>query len=128
MIDGELLVRGDAQGGEAASFNALQQRLGRKTVSKKMLAESPAFVRVYDLLAVDGNDLRPLPWTERRQQLEAFVPRLADSHFDLSQVIDAIDFGDLATRRAGARDAAIEGVMLKSCDAPYVAWRRSCLW
>ena len=128
VIDGELLVRGDAQGGEAASFNALQQRLGRKTVSKKMLAESPAFVRVYDLLAVDGNDLRPLPWTERRRQLEAFVPRLADSHFDLSQVIDAIDFGDLATRRAGARDAAIEGVMLKRRDAPYVAGRRAGLW
>ncbi|WP_432769734.1 MAG: cisplatin damage response ATP-dependent DNA ligase [Sphingopyxis sp.] len=128
VIDGELLVRGDAQGGEAASFNALQQRLGRKTVSKKMLAEAPAFVRVYDLLAVDGNDLRPLPWTERRRQLEAFVPRLAASHFDLSQVIDAKDFDDLAQRRAGARDAAIEGVMLKRRDAPYVAGRRAGLW
>ena len=128
VIDGELLVRGDAQGGEAASFNALQQRLGRKTVSKKMLTEYPAFVRVYDLLAVDGSDLRPLPWNERRQQLEAFVPRLADSHFDLSQVIDAADFDDLAARRAGARDAAIEGVMLKRRDAPYVAGRRAGLW
>ncbi|HEV7343390.1 MAG TPA: cisplatin damage response ATP-dependent DNA ligase [Sphingopyxis sp.] len=128
VIDGELLVRGDAQGGEAASFNALQQRLGRKTVPKKMLADYPAFVRVYDLLAVDGNDLRSLPWTERRRQLEAFVPRLADSHFDLSQVIDAADFEDLSERRAGARDAAIEGVMLKRRDAPYVAGRRAGLW
>lgn len=128
VIDGELLVRGDAQGGEAASFNALQQRLGRKTVSKKMLTDYPAFVRVYDLLAVDGTDLRVLPWTERRRQLEAFVPRLADSHFDLSQVIDATDFDDLAARRAGARDAAIEGVMLKRRDAPYVAGRRAGLW
>ncbi|HKX89605.1 MAG TPA: cisplatin damage response ATP-dependent DNA ligase [Sphingopyxis sp.] len=128
VIDGELLVRGEVQGGEAASFNALQQRLGRKTVSKKMLADYPAFVRVYDLLAVDGDDLRGLPWTERRQQLEAFVPRLADSHFDLSQVIDAADFDDLAERRAGARDAAIEGVMLKRRDAPYVAGRRAGLW
>jgi DNA ligase-1 len=128
VIDGELLVRGEVQGGEAASFNALQQRLGRKVVSKKMLADYPAFVRVYDLLAVDGNDLRGLPWTERRRQLEAFVPRLADSHFDLSQVIDAGDFDDLAERRAGARDAAIEGVMLKRRDAPYVAGRRAGLW
>ena len=128
VIDGELLVRGEAQGGEAASFNALQQRLGRKVVSKKMLADYPAFVRVYDLLAVDGNDLRGLPWSERRRQLEAFVPRLADSHFDLSQVIDATDFDDLAERRAGARDAAIEGVMLKRRDAPYVAGRRAGLW
>ncbi len=128
VIDGELLVRGDAQGGEAASFNALQQRLGRKVVSKKMLADYPAFVRVYDLLDVDGNDLRGFPWTERRRQLEAFVPRLADSHFDLSQVIEAADFDDLAERRAGARDAAIEGVMLKRRDAPYVAGRRAGLW
>ncbi|MBL9064866.1 MAG: cisplatin damage response ATP-dependent DNA ligase [Sphingopyxis sp.] len=128
VIDGELLVRGEVQGGEAASFNALQQRLGRKTVSKKMLADYPAFVRVYDLLAVGGNDLRPLPWTERRRQLEGFVPRLAASHFDLSQVIDAADFDDLAERRAGARDAAIEGVMLKRRDAPYVAGRRAGLW
>ena len=128
VIDGELLVRGDAQGGEAASFNALQQRLGRKTVSKKMLADYPAFVRVYDLLGVDGEDLRALPWTERRRQLETFVPRLAASHFDLSQVIDAADFDDLAERRAGARDAAIEGVMLKRRDAPYVAGRRAGLW
>ena len=128
VIDGELLVRGDAQGGEAASFNALQQRLGRKTVSKKMLVDYPAFVRVYDLLAVDGEDLRGLPWSERRRLLEAFVPRLADSHFDLSQVIDATGFDDLAERRAGARDAAIEGVMLKRRDAPYVAGRRAGLW
>ncbi len=128
VIDGELLVRGDAQGGEAASFNALQQRLGRKTVPKKMLADYPAFVRVYDLLAVDGNDLRALPWTERRRQLETFVPRLADSHFDLSQIIEARDFDDLAQRRARARDAAIEGVMLKRRDAPYVSGRRAGLW
>ncbi|PQM28131.1 ATP-dependent DNA ligase [Sphingopyxis lindanitolerans] len=133
VIDGELLVRGEVQGGPetqggAASFNALQQRLGRKTVSKKMLADYPAFVRVYDLLGIDGNDLRGLPWTERRRQLEAFVPRLAASHFDLSELIDAKDFADLAERRAGARDAAIEGVMLKRRDAPYVAGRRAGLW
>ncbi|APZ99166.1 ATP-dependent DNA ligase [Sphingopyxis sp. QXT-31] len=128
VIDGELLVRGDAQGGEAASFNALQQRLGRKVVSKKMLADYPAFVRVYDLLGVDGEDLRGLPWSKRRAKLEAFMPRLAASHFDLSQIIDADDFDDLAERRAGARDVAIEGVMLKRRDAPYVAGRRAGLW
>lgn len=128
VIDGELLVRGDAQGGEAASFNALQQRLGRKTVSKKMLADYPAFVRVYDLLALEGADLRGQPWSARRRQLEQFESRLADSHFDLSQLIEARDWDDLAARRAGARDAAIEGVMLKRRDAPYVAGRRAGLW
>ena len=54
VLDGELLVRGEAQGGAAASFNALQQRLGRKTVSAKMQDQFPAFVRLYDIL-FDGD-------------------------------------------------------------------------
>jgi DNA ligase 1 len=57
-FDGELLVRGDAQGGEAASFNALQQRLGRKAPSAKLQAEAPAFVRLYDVLFDGAEDLR----------------------------------------------------------------------
>ena len=123
-VDGELLVRGEAQGGEAASFNALQQRLGRKTVSKKMLADAPAFVRLYDLLSVGRDDLRPLPWTERRARLETLMPLLPPDYFDLSALLDAADFGALTHQRAGARDAAIEGVMLKHRASPYVGGRR----
>ena len=128
VFDGELLVRGDAQGGEAASFNALQQRLGRKTVSAKMLADYPAFVRLYDILFDDVEDLRTLPWTARRARLEAVMPRLDVTRFDLSAIIDASDFNSLTEIRAGARDAAIEGVMLKRRDSPYVTGRRVGLW
>ena len=133
-VDGELLVRGDVQGGAldegggAASFNALQQRLGRKQVSAKMQADYPAFVRLYDILFDGADDLRALPWTERRARLEAFVPRLDPARFDISQVIAADDFSHLETIRAGARDAAIEGVMLKRRDSPYVGGRRAGLW
>ncbi|MGC6399877.1 cisplatin damage response ATP-dependent DNA ligase [Sphingomonas sp. FW199] len=130
-VDGELMVRGTVQGGEeggAASFNALQQRLGRKTVSARMLADYPAFVRLYDILFDGKADLRELGWAERRARLEAFVPRLPAERFDLSTVIDAADFDALAEIRAGARDAAIEGVMLKRRDAPYVGGRRVGLW
>ena len=131
VLDGELMVRGSHQGGEeggAASFNALQQRLGRKVVSKAMLADSPAFVRLYDVLMLDGEDLRALPWTERRARLETLMPRLPDSHFDLSQLVDAEDFAALALVRGGTRDDAIEGLMLKRRDSPYVAGRRTGLW
>ncbi len=128
VADGELLVRGDHQGGEAASFNALQQRLGRKTVSAKMQADYPAFVRLYDLLFDGEDDLRPLPWAERRRRLEAFVPKLPQDRFGLSTILDARDFTNLAEIRDGARDAAIEGVMLKRRDSPYVAGRRTGLW
>jgi DNA ligase-1 len=128
VVDGELMVKGDFQGGEAASFNALQQRLGRKVVSAKMLAEAPAFVRLYDILFDGAEDLRALPWTERRVRLEAFAARLDPERFDLSRVIEADDFTALEGIRSGARDAAIEGMMLKRRDSPYVAGRRTGLW
>jgi DNA ligase-1 len=131
VLDGELLVQGTHQGGEAggaASFNALQQRLGRKTVSGKMLADYPAFVRLYDLLILEGEDLRALPWTERRERLEALMPRLPAERFDLSAVVDADHFEHLAEIRMGTRDDAIEGLMLKRRDSPYVAGRRTGLW
>lgn len=131
VLDGELLVRGMHQGGEtggAASFNALQQRLGRKTVSKAMLRDSPAFVRLYDVLIEAGEDLRDQPWTQRRARLEAIVGQLDGERFDLSPMIAASDFDDLAAIRNRARDDAIEGVMLKRRDRPYVAGRRAGLW
>ena len=128
VFDGELLVKGEFQGGEAASFNALQQRLGRKVVSAKMLADYPAFVRLYDILFDGTEDLRALPWSERRQRLEAVMPRLDVTRFDLSAIIDANDFNALIEIRTGARDAAIEGVMLKRRDSAYVTGRRVGLW
>jgi DNA ligase-1 len=131
VLDGELLVRGSHQGGEeggAASFNALQQRLGRKIVAKKMLSEYPAFVRLYDALIVEGEDLRPLAWEQRREMLEGLMPRLDPERFDISQVIAAASLDDLAVIRERARDDAIEGVMLKRRDSPYVAGRRTGLW
>ncbi len=127
-LDGELLVRGDAQKGEAGSFNALQQRLGRKAPSAKTQAEYPAFVRLYDALAIDGADLRSLPWTERRAALEALVPRLDPTRFDLSAIVEASDFAELLAIREGARDDAIEGLMLKRRDSPYLNGRKAGLW
>ena len=133
VLDGELLVRGseqgaDAHGGAAASFNALQQRLGRKNVSARMQGEYPAFVRLYDILFDGQEDLRELEWSARRRRLEAFVPRLDLERFDLSQLIEVASFEELEEIRTGARDAAIEGVMLKRRDSPYVAGRRTGLW
>ena len=134
VLDGELLVKGDTQGatdlhgGAAASFNALQQRLGRKAVTAKMQADYPAFVRVYDILFDGHEDLRALPWTERRARLETFAARLDPDRFDISALIEAKDFAELADIRAGSRDAAIEGVMLKRRDSAYIAGRRAGLW
>jgi len=134
VLDGELLVRGtdqgvaDVHGGAAASFNALQQRLGRKNVSQKMLGSYPAFVRLYDILFDGEEDLRELAWTERRDRLESFASQLDVERFDVSQLIDATDLDELEELRANARDVAIEGIMLKRRDSAYVAGRRTGLW
>ena len=134
VLDGELLVRGsdqgvaDLHGGAAASFNALQQRLGRKAVSQKMLSAYPAFVRLYDILFDGDDDLRVLGWEGRRQRLEAFAVGLDPDRFDVSQLVDASSFEELEDLRANARDTAIEGIMLKRRDSPYVGGRRAGLW
>ena len=134
VLDGELLVRGsdqgvaDVHGGAAASFNALQQRLGRKTVSQKMLGAYPAFVRLYDILFDGDEDLRELRWDERRPRLERFSGGLDTDRFDVSQLIEAKSFEELEDLRLNARDASIEGIMLKRRDSPYVGGRRAGLW
>lgn len=131
VLDGELLVRGSHQGGKkggAASFNALQQRLGRKTVSRKMLQDYPAFVRLYDILLAGDEDLRPLSWEQRRSRLEQLIPRLDPTRFDLSETITVASLEELAAIRERTRDEAIEGVMLKRRDSAYVAGRRTGLW
>ncbi|HET9335868.1 MAG TPA: cisplatin damage response ATP-dependent DNA ligase [Sphingomicrobium sp.] len=128
VLDGELLVRGNVQGGAAASFNALQQRLGRRVVSAKMQSQYPAFVRLYDILFDGDEDLRPRPWTERRARLEAFVPSLDADRFDLSQLILADSFEALEEMRLGVRSEGVEGMMLKRRDSSYVAGRRTGLW
>ena len=134
VLDGELLVRGTDQGvahvhgGAAASFNALQQRLGRKKVSTKMLGEYPAFVRLYDVLFDRDEDLRELPWEQRRGRLERLASELDEERFDVSQLIEATSFEELEDLRTTARDTSIEGIMLKRRDSPYVAGRRTGLW
>jgi len=131
-IDGELLVVRD---GRVQSFNVLQQRLNRKVVSPKLMQEYPIHLRAYDLLGEGETDLRVLPFAERRARLETFVTKLGDARVDLSPTI-AFDSWDALTAArkdpvsAGAGDdaEAVEGVMLKRRDAPYLPGRPKGQW
>jgi len=131
-IDGELLVVRD---GRVQSFNVLQQRLNRKTVSPKLIKDFPIHLRAYDLLGEDEADLRTLPFAERRGRLEAFVARLVESRVDLSPTIAFENWEALAAARrdpaaagAGEDSEAVEGVMLKRRDAPYLPGRPKGQW
>ena len=131
-IDGELLVLRD---GRVQTFNVLQQRLNRKLVSPKLLKEYPIHLRAYDLLGEGDSDLRALPFAERRTRLEAFIAELDDARIDLSPTIAFNDWDALTAARAdpagaGAGDdaEAVEGVMLKRRDAPYLPGRPRGQW
>ncbi len=130
-IDGELLI---VREGRVQSFNVLQQRLNRKTVNAKLLAEFPAHLRAYDLLADGGDDLRDQPFAARRARLEAFVARLRDPRVDVSPPVAFATWDELAAARAdpaaaGSADAeAVEGVMLKRRDSAYVPGRPKGPW
>ncbi len=131
-IDGELLILRD---GRVQSFNVLQQRLNRKTISPKLIHEFPAHIRAYDLLAEGEEDLRALPFAERRSRLEAFVGRLDPQRIDLSPIVGFPDWPALEAARAdpagagaGVDAEAVEGVMVKRLDSPYVPGRPKGLW
>lgn len=132
VLDGELLVVDlpSAAGGlaEVASFNKLQQRLNRKTVTPRMLEEFPAHVRLYDLLDDKGEDLRSFPFDARRARLEAWLKDHPNPRFDLSPLIPFKDWDELAAIRARARSEAIEGLMLKRGDSLYVSGRVKGPW
>jgi len=125
VFDGELLVRREEA---VAPFNDLQQRLNRKSVTAKMLKEHPAHVRLYDVLQLDGEDLRGLPFDQRRARLEAWMALASRARFDLSPLVTFQDWAHLAELREAMKSDGIEGLMLKRADSLYLAGRPKGPW
>ncbi len=132
VIDGELLILRE---GRVQTFNVLQQRLNRKTITSALLAEYPAHIRAYDLLSEGDDDLRALPFLARRKRLEKFVRALKDPRVDISPMISFSSWKGLTEARAdpashGAEEdaEAVEGVMLKRLDSVYQPGRPKGPW
>ena len=128
VLDGELLVW-QQNAAHPSSFNALQPRIGRKKVPKKLLAEAPVVLHAYDLLEWQGKDLRDQPFAERRALLEAACTDLPpEAPIRLSPQIPFDKWSDLASKRENARAAHAEGLMLKRSDSPYLSGRKKGDW
>ena len=138
ILDGEILVWKD---GRPAPFALLQQRIGRKTLSRKLLAELPAVFLAYDLLALAGRDLRDEPQHRRRTALEGLAAALApvpdllgaadgqgaesaEPALRLSPLVPGDSWPQLAILRGQSRERGVEGFMLKHRDARYGQGRR----
>ena len=130
VIDGELVVYRDD---EVQAFNDLQKRLGRKKVSKKMLASHPCAIIAYDLLELNGQDLRLQPLSVRREELERLISQINSQAGDYtvlhySPSIDFNHWQDLVNIRSKSRDKRAEGLMLKLKDGIYKDGRKKGEW
>ncbi|MCP8897084.1 cisplatin damage response ATP-dependent DNA ligase [Shinella daejeonensis] len=129
VVDGELLVGGTARSDSPTrTFSDLQQRLNRKTVTARMLADYPAFVRAYDLLFAGETDVRPENFATRRARLGELVERMSPRHFDLSPLVSFGSWAELDVLRRAPPDPVIEGVMIKRLDSAYQAGRMKGPW
>jgi DNA ligase-1 len=124
-LDGEIVVARAGAGVEGVeAFAKLQQRLNRKALTDKHLAELPVAFIAYDLLQEHGEDLRALPQHERRERLIRLVEAANAPTLRLSPQVTAPDWPGLLAERLRAREIGAEGLMLKGRDAPYGAGRR----
>ena len=128
-VDGELLIGTEAEGVlRLGSFSDLQQRLNRKTVSAKLMETHPAVIRAYDCLVDGSDDLRTLPFRQRRTRLEALVGRSSSRRIDFSPLVPFEDGAGLQALRAAPPEPIIEGLMLKRWDSAYEPGRPKGPW
>ena len=119
VLDGEIVVWRE---GRVQPFADLQKRIGRKTVTKKILAELPVAFLAYDLLEAGGEDVRAWPQRRRRERLEQIVAGAA-SPLQISPLVEAPDWPALAVLREESRSRGVEGFMLKQREGRYGAGR-----
>lgn len=128
VIDAEILPYANNTIG---TFNDLQTRIGRKTVSKVLLKKTPVILKAYDILEWEGNDIRQLPFIERRKLLEKLFKTIStteDLPFQISETIHFNTWEEVAKERDRAREMHSEGLMLKRKDSPYLVGRKKGDW
>lgn len=125
VLDGEILA---VKEGKVLNFNELQKRLNRKTITKKMLSEIPIEVFAYDLLELEGTDLREKPISARRAMLIELMLNENPENIKLSQAVDFTQWDALQQVRENSRDINSEGLMLKQKGSPYHAGRKKGDW
>ncbi|UMY66773.1 MULTISPECIES: ATP-dependent DNA ligase [unclassified Flavobacterium] len=127
VIDGEILP---FPNGEIGSFNDLQTRIGRKTVTPALLKATPVIIRAYDILEWEGQDVRERTYEERRQLLERLYADIASPSLplQLSERQSFSTWDDVTKERERARELHSEGLMLKRNASPYQVGRKKGDW
>lgn len=125
VIDGEVLPWYE---GRVMPFTELQRRIGRKNLSAKILSEVPVVLQAYDLIELDGRDIREFEFRDRRDNLERVVRDLGGEIIQVTEAVEAIDWNELALIRESSRELGVEGFMLKRRSSPYRVGRQKGDW
>jgi len=127
VIDGEILPFGN---GEIGNFNALQTRIGRKNLSKALLEKTPVILNAYDLLEWNGEDIRQMPFLERRKILDNLIQGIdsLENGIYLSETMSFNTWEEATAERELSREKRSEGLMLKRKDSPYLVGRKKGDW
>ncbi len=124
VLDGEILAWTEAG---VRPFGELQQRIGRKKLTPKILSATPARFLAYDLLEQFGTDIRALPLRERRDRLQKLLEN-RPAVLGLSEQMDAASWEELQALRLQAREHGVEGLMLKQIESAYGTGRQRGNW
>lgn len=125
VLDGEIIGwRGEAP----LPFSALQTRIGRKTVSKKLLSDTPVVFIAYDIMEYEGRDLRSQPLALRRAWLEQLAQDAGASCLRLSPLVPFSTWEELQALRDAAAEKGAEGLMLKRSESVYKTGRKRGDW
>lgn len=127
VIDAEILAFPEK---EIGTFNDLQTRIGRKTISASLLEKVPVILKAYDILEWEGQDIRNLPYSERRLLLEQLYDAIKDktTSFHLSERVLLHSWDDVTAERMRAREMRSEGLMIKRNDSTYQVGRKKGDW
>jgi DNA ligase-1 len=125
VLDGEIMPWKD---GQPLPFAQLQRRIGRKSLGGSILTEVPVVLLAYDLLELDGRDMRGEPLARRRATLTDVIAASRSAAFIPSPIVPFASWEDARAAHANARERCAEGLMLKRVDSVYGVGRRKGGW
>ena len=125
VLDGEILC---FQDGKPLPFQKLQKRIGRKTISKKLLLEAPVIFMAYDLLEWQKKDIRDFSLQNRRDMLTAAIEKVTTSVLHISESLEVNSWKEAADLRESSRENGTEGLMIKQKESNYGVGRKRGDW
>ena len=132
VMDGELLVW-NFQFMMPMNFSYLQKRINRKNPSKSLQKNLPIKFIVYDLLEIEGKDIRELILEKRRKLLEKYYAKWMRAEdisnlFKVSKLIYPKDWEEVDILKNKSRENTTEGLVIKNKSSIYSGGRKKGFW